>query len=123
MVAWIPLARRAVKFAPVALEVGRQVDRQVRPHLLAYRKASEIDGHVGRFTDDEGATHWVVFRTPGGDPVASFPPLSSRELARAGAQLDHRRLAHHSELPEAKALGVAQGVARLPKRVRGRRDD
>jgi hypothetical protein len=123
MVAWLPLTRRAVKLAPIALEVARQLDKQLRPHVLAYRKAKEMDGFVARFTDEDGHTHWLVFPVQGAAPVAAFPPLTDAQVEQARTTLDVGQLTHHSELPEAKAMWVAQSVTRRSGRTKRREGD
>ena len=109
MVAWIPAARTAMKVAPFALEVARQLDRQLRPHVLAYRFARDVDGYVGRWTSGDGG-HWVVFGRPEADLLRAFPPLPRGERELLERELDRSTLRHHSELPEAK---VAQTAARF----------
>lgn len=125
MPAFWPAVRGAAKFAPVALKAGRRLDRQLRPHVLAYRLAYDVDGYVARWTS-HGATHWAVFADPTArEPVQVFPPLARGEMESLTAQLDHSRLRHHSELPEARAWQVAGRIAATPGRAtrRLRRDD
>ena len=64
---WFTAARPAIKVAPLAFEVARQLDRQLRPHLLAYRLARDVDGLVGRWTSDVGGP-WVVFARRDAEP-------------------------------------------------------
>jgi hypothetical protein len=99
MPAWGPTIRYAIKFAPVALEAARQVDRKVRPHLRAYQLARSVDGVVGSWTANDG-THWVVFNDVDGHPLEAFPPLASRELETAAREIDRSTLKPHTELPE-----------------------
>lgn len=111
MVAFRPVLRTAAKVTPVALEVGRQVDRQLRPHVLAYRLARDVDGYVGRWTAD-GATHWVVFARPdAAAPVRVFPPVSDAEVAALAVAIDRAGLRHHTSLPEARARDASQRLA------------
>lgn len=116
VVAWGPAIKVAVKVAPVAIEVARQVDRQVRPHVLAYRAARDVDGYVGRWTDDDG-THWLVFPDPSAEVLRAFPPLSDGEREKVGRELNRRALTHHSELPEAKAWNAAAKLRTVPGRA------
>jgi hypothetical protein len=111
-----PLLRYAIKFSPVAIEVARQLDRQLRPHVLAYRRAREVDGYVGRWTD-ASATHWLVFPRRNAEPVSAFPALELRELDLAHREIDRATLKHHSDLPEARAGEKARAVATAPKRA------
>jgi hypothetical protein len=111
-----PLVRYAIKFSPVVIEVARQLDRQLRPHLLAYRRAREVDGYVGRWTD-ESATHWLVFPRRNAEPVSAFPPLRIQELDLAHREIDRATLKHHAELPEARAGERARLIAQAPKRA------
>jgi hypothetical protein len=121
VVAWGSAIRTAVKVAPVAFEVARQLDRQLRPHVLAYRAAREVDGYVGRWTDGDG-THWVVFTEPAAEPLRAFPPLSDEEAELASREFDRSTLMHHSQLPEAKAVGTAVRIrTSLPGAVTRRR--
>lgn len=101
MVAVGPTLRLALKVAPIALEVTRQLDRQLRPHVLAYRRAREVDGYVGRWTG-HAETHWLVFPGWNSPPLVAFPPLSEAELVLADRELDRTSLRHHRELPEAR---------------------
>jgi hypothetical protein len=126
MVAWFPITRTALKLAPVALEVARQVDRQLRPHVLAYRRAKEIDGYVGSWTA-ERATHWLVFPRRRSEPVVAFPPLPVGELDLAHREIDREALKHHSDLPEAKLVQRAGAIKQSPGKAvdmfrRGERD-
>ena len=119
MVAWIPLARRAVKAAPIAMEVVRRVDREVRPHLLAYRLAEDVDGYVARWTGANGR-HWLVFARPDDAPMRAFPPLPAEEANLVARELDRNQLRHHSELPEARVKHQTGSVASLPGRLAAR---
>ena len=119
MVAIWPAARVAIKFAPVAIEVARQLDKQLRPHVLAYRFAVSVDGVIGRWPTEE-ATHWIVFPSPHGAPLRSFPPLDDVEIATAGAEIDRSALRHHSEMPEAKVKHAGEQALKAPGRVVGR---
>jgi hypothetical protein len=111
MVAWLPLAQRALKYTPMALAAARQLDRQLRPHVLAYRLARDVDGLVGRWTSDEG-NHYVVFPSREGSPVRVFPPVSTEERRLLEREIDRSVLQHHSELPEAKMGQGLRGVTR-----------
>ena len=126
MIAWGPAMRAAAKAAPIALRVARRVDRQVRPHVLAYRLARSVDGYVAPWTAASG-THWLVFSQRDGLPLQAFPPLPRDQMAGAAAQLDASVLRHHSDLPEARARDAAAGVKHVPARavakLRGSRDD
>ena len=119
--AWM-LARQALKYSPIALEAARQLDRQLRPHVLAYGAARDIDGYVGRWTAADGV-HWVVFPDQDAPPLRAFPPVLDAELALIDEQLDRAGLRHHLDLPEArlKAQGsrVVTAPARLARRRRG----
>jgi hypothetical protein len=114
-----PLLRYAIKFSPVAIEVARQLDRQLRPHVLAYRRAREVDGYVGRWTAVSG-THWLVFPDRFGWPVVAFPPLSAGELEDAARAIDRAGLQHHQELPEARVGDRVRAVTHAPRRLRER---
>lgn len=116
MVAWVPVARTAVRVAPVALEVARQLDRQLRPHVLAYRFARSVDGWVARWSSSEGG-HWVVFTRPEGGLLRAFPPLPPGEAEVAERELDRSILRHHDRLPEARVRDTAARLA-----ARGRSD-
>lgn len=109
MVAIWPVARVAMKFAPVAIEVARQLDKQLRPHVLAYRFAVSVDGVIGRWTTEK-TTHWIVFPSADGAPLRSFPPLDDVELAVANRELDRSGLRHHSEMPEVKVGHAGEKV-------------
>lgn len=119
MPVWGTLVRRAWRYAPVAVEAGRQLDRRLRPHVSAWQLARSVDGHVGSWTDEHG-THWVVFDAQGSKPLKAFPPLSDRELKRAGEQLDRSMLRHHSRLPEGQARERAERAVQRGGRVLGR---
>ncbi len=121
MVAFGPAVRVAVKVAPVVIEVTRQLDRQLRPHVLAYRRAREVDGLVGSWTDQK-ATHWLVFVDRGGPPVVAFPPLTAAELALADRAIDRSGLRHHDELPEARLVHGARALSATSRRLTTRRD-
>lgn len=126
MIAWGPAMRAAVKVAPIAIEVARQVDRQVRPHVLAYRLARSVDGYVAPWKAGSG-THWLVFSDRGAQPLKVFPPLPEDEVAAATANLVPDELRHHTDMPEARARDAAAGVkdvpARAVARLRGRDHD
>ncbi len=119
MVAWVPLTRAAFKFAPIALELGRQLDRQLRPHVLAYRFARDIDGYVARWSPGKTA-HWVVFARPDAAPLRAFPPLPDTEVVVVARELDRGTLRHHTQLPEARVKHGAGSVVTAPGRVAGR---
>lgn len=106
MVLWGPAARTAFKVAPIALEVARQLDRQIRPHVLAYRLARDVDGYVGHWSTTAGG-HWVVLARTDGEVLRSFPPLPSDELALLERELDRGALRHHQDLPEARIRDTA----------------
>jgi hypothetical protein len=120
VVAFGPAVRVAVKVAPLALEVARQVDRQLRPHVLAYRLARDVDGYVGRWSGSDVA-HWLVFPSTSSPPLRAFPPLTPAELDAADRQLDRRGLTHHSDTPEARAKHLVANLRSGPARLRGRR--
>lgn len=115
-----PAVRLAVRYAPVAIEVARQLDKQLRPHVLAYRHAREIDGYIARWTTDDG-THWVVFPDRQAAPVAAFPPIADAELAELAALLDRAVLQHHLELPEARIGAGVRTVSQAPQLLLRRR--
>jgi hypothetical protein len=108
MVAIGPAVRVAIKVAPVALEVARQLDQKLRPHVRAYQLARSVGGVVGSWTVDDG-THWVVFKHSGGHPLQAFPPLPAAELEMAAREIDRSTLKPHTELPEHR---VKQGLER-----------
>ena len=114
-----PTWRMAVKAAPVAVEVVRQVDRRVRPHVRAYQLARSVDGYVASWTDGDGV-HWVVFPDQGGKPLRAFPPLSDRELETVHKRIDRATLRSHRDLPEEGLRSRAQRVSQLPARLRRR---
>ncbi|GGI08010.1 hypothetical protein [Egicoccus halophilus] len=118
----LPLIRRGWAFAPVVVEVARQVEKQVGPHVRAWQLASAVDGLVGRWTDRHG-THWVVFADADAAPLEAFPPLRDADLRRAGEELDRSGLRRHDELPEATALHQLQRVRELPELLARRRGD
>ena len=117
--AWL-LARRALKYTPIALEVARQLDRQLRPHVLAYGSARDVDGYVARWTAADGV-HWVVFPDAASAPLRAFPPLSEKELTVVAEQLDRGTLKHHAELPEARVKQTGSRVVTAPVRLAQRR--
>lgn len=116
MVAWVPIARTALKVAPVVLEVGRQLDKQLRPHVLAYRLARDVDGYVARWSGSE-VPCWLVFPSPDAPPLRAFPPVPPAELGTAAASIAPETLTHWSELPEAKLAARGAAVAHSPKRA------
>jgi hypothetical protein len=116
MVAWVPIARTAVKLAPIALEVGRQLDKQLRPHLLAYRLARDVDGYVARWSGAE-VPCWVVFPELDAPPLRAFPPLDAAELRTAADTIAPDSLTHWSQLPEARFVARGAAVASSPKRA------
>jgi|AntRauTorckE6833_2_1112554.scaffolds.fasta_scaffold215454_1 hypothetical protein len=113
---WSPVIRTAVKVAPVALEVARQLDRQLRPHVLAYQAARDVDGYIARWTAGDGA-HWVVFPDRVEPPLRAFPPLTAEERTLVHEQLDRATLRHHSELPEARVRATGSRLAATPRRL------
>lgn len=119
MVAIGPAARLAFKYGPIALEAARRLDKQLRPHVLAYSLASSVDGYLGRWTTDQ-VTHWIVFPSTEADPLRAFPPLSEAELALAGRELDRGGLRHHGDLPEARVRNTTDRVVRAPGQVANR---
>lgn len=121
MVAIGPAVRLGIKVAPIVIEVTRQLDRQLRPHVLAYRRAREVDGFVGSWTD-ERATHWLVFPERYAPPVVAFPPLEPAELAIAARAIDRMGLRYHDDLPEARLVAGARAAVTAPGRLRLRRD-
>lgn len=118
--AWPLLARRALKYTPIALEVARQLDRQLRPHVLAYGSARDVGGYVARWTADDGV-HWVVFPEPDAPPLKAFPPLSDAELEVVAARLDRDTLRHHGDLPEAKVRSSGTKLVQAPRDLVRRR--
>jgi hypothetical protein len=126
MVAVGPAFRVAIKLAPVALEVARQLDQKVRPHVRAYQLARSAGGVVGSWTVDDG-THWVVFNHVGGRPLQAFPPLTEAQLEMAARELDRSTLKPHTELPEhairQRIEQVGDVGAGLASRVRRGRDE
>ncbi len=125
MVAWIPAARTAMKVAPFALEIARQLDRQLRPHVLAYQFARSVDGWVGKWTSSEGG-HWLVFNSPSGELLRAFPPLMRSEAELVAREFDRGTLEHHSDLPEARvrdaAIAIKSGPGRSRRRLTGKGD-
>lgn len=118
---WPVVAALGRKVAvPVAIEVARQVDRQVRPHILAYRFARDVDGYVGRWTSDDG-THYVVFPRRDGRVLKAFPPLPDGEVPQVEAELDRAALTHHDDLAEAKLKRSSAAVADAARRSGPRR--
>jgi hypothetical protein len=123
MMAWALVARRALKYTPIVLEGARQLDRQLRPHLLAYGAARDVDGFVARWTASDGV-HWVVFPDRQAPPLRAFPPLPKVELEVIDEQLDRGTLKHHQELPEARVKQTGSKLVSVPsKLVQRRRDD
>jgi len=121
--AWPLLAGRALKYTPIALEAARQLDRQLRPHLLAYGSARDVDGFVARWTATDGV-HWVVFPDRQALPLRAFPPLTAAELQVIDEQLDRGTLKHHQDLPEARVKQTGSKLVSVPsKLVQRRRDD
>ncbi len=118
--AWPIIARRALKYTPIALEAARQLDRQLRPHVLAYGSARDVDGFVARWTATDGV-HWVVFPDETAAPLRAFPPLSETELVVVDEQLDRGTLRHHAELPEARVKERGSKLATVPSRLAQRR--
>lgn len=108
--------RTAMRAAPVAVEVARQLDRHLRPHVRAYQLARSVDGYVGSWTDGDG-THWVVFPDRGGAPLRAFPPLDDRELATVHRRIDRATLRSHHDLPEGLVRQRAERAAALPVRL------
>ena len=117
---WPVLARRALKYTPIALEAARQLDRQLRPHVLAYGSARDVGGFVGRWTAGDGV-HWVVFPERDAPPLRAFPPLSATELQIVDEQLDRSALKHHTELPEARVRQTGTRLAETPAKLARRR--
>lgn len=113
------LLRGGFSVAPIAFEVLRQVDRQARPHVLAYRAAREVDGYLGRWTAEDG-THWVVLPDRQARPIRAFPPLPADGLEQVHQHLDRSALRHHLEVPEARAAAVGRELRDQPRRLRGR---
>lgn len=118
--AWPLLARRALKYTPIALEAARQLDRQLRPHVLAYGSARDVDGYVGRWTAADGV-HWVVFPDEAAAPLRAFPPLSATELVVVDEQLARGTLRHHAELPEARVKQTGSKLVSGPAKLVQRR--
>lgn len=119
MVAIGPAVRAAVKYGPVALEAARRLDKQLRPHVLAYSLASSVDGLVGRWTTERG-THWIVFAAADGPPLRAFPPLAEAELTLAGRELDRTALRHHGDMPEARVRQTTDRVVNVPSQISGK---
>jgi len=114
--AWALVARNALKYTPIVLEGARQVDRQLRPHLLAYGSARDVGGYVGRWTADDGV-HWIVFPEPDAAPLRAFPPLTVAELQVVAEQLDRSTLRHHADLPEARVKQTGSRIAQVPVKM------
>jgi hypothetical protein len=110
------LAKTALKYSPLVLEAARQLDRQLRPHMLAYGSARDVGGFVGRWTADDGV-HWIVFPEPGASPLKAFPPLTVAELHLVDEQLDRATLKHHAELPEARVKQTGSRIAHAPAKL------
>ncbi len=117
---WPVFARRALKYTPIALEAARQLDRQLRPHVLAYGSARDVGGFVARWTAGDGV-HWVVFPERDAPPLRAFPPLSASELQTVDDQLDRGTLKHHSELPEARVRATGTRLAETSGKLSRRR--
>lgn len=121
--AWPMLAGRALRYSPIALEAARQLDRQLRPHLLAYGSARDVDGFVARWTAADGV-HWVVFPDREARPLRAFPPLTAAELQVVDEQLDRGTLKRHQDLPEARVKQTGSRLVQTPvKLVQRRRAD
>lgn len=118
--AWPLIASRALKYSPIALEAARQLDRQLRPHVLAYGSARDVDGYVARWTAGDGV-HWLVFPDRDAPPLRAFPPLSAAELQIVDDQLDRTTLRHHAELPEARVRDSGSRLAQAPGKLARRR--
>ena len=118
--AWPTLAGRALKYTPIVLEGARQLDRQLRPHLLAYGAARDVDGFVARWTATDGV-HWVVFPDREARPLRAFPPLPKAELEVIDEQLDRSTLKHHADLPEARVKATGSRLALTPVKIVQRR--
>lgn len=114
--AWPIVAKTALKYSPLVLEVARQLDRQLRPHVLAYGSARDVGGFVGRWTADDGV-HWIVFPEPQAAPLKAFPPLTVAELQVVDAQLDRSTLKHHAELPEARVKDTGSRIVHAPAKL------
>lgn len=119
---WPVLARRALKYTPIAVEAARQLDRQLRPHVLAYGSARDVGGYVARWTAGDGV-HWVVFPDTDAPPLRAFPPLSASELQVVDEQLDRTTLRHHADLPEARVRQTGSRLAQAPGKLARRRQD
>ena len=119
---WPIIARRALKYTPIALEAARQLDRQLRPHVLAYGSARDVGGYVARWTAGDGV-HWVVFPERDAPPLRAFPPLSASELQVVDEQLDRTTLKHHGELPEARVRQTGTRLVQTPGKLARRRRD
>ena len=118
--AWPTLAGRALRYTPIVLEGARQLDRQLRPHLLAYGAARDVDGFVARWTATDGV-HWVVFPDREARPLRAFPPLPKGELEVVDEQLDRSTLKHHADLPEARVKATGSRLALTPVKLVQRR--
>jgi hypothetical protein len=114
--AWPLVARSALRYSPIVLEAARQLDRQLRPHVLAYGSARDVGGYVGRWTADDGV-HWIVFPERDAPPLKAFPPLTSTELQVVAEQLDRSTLKHHTELPEARVKQTGSRIAQTPAKL------
>jgi hypothetical protein len=116
MIAIGPAVRVALKVAPVALEVARQLDQKLRPHVRAYQLARSVGGVVGSWTVDDG-THWVVFKHTGGHPLQAFPPLTEAQLEMAAREIDRATLQPHTELLEHRLKERAERVGEVPGKL------
>jgi hypothetical protein len=116
MLAIGPAVRVALKVAPVALEVARQLDQKLRPHVRAYQLARSVGGVVGSWTVDDG-THWVVFKHAGGNPLQAFPPLTEAQLEMAAREIDRATLQPHTELLEHRLKERAERIGEVPGKL------
>ena len=120
--AWPVVAKTALKYSPLVLEAARQLDRQLRPHVLAYGSARDVGGYVGRWTADDGV-HWIVFPEPDAAPLKAFPPLTVAELHVVDQQLDRATLKHHTALPEARVKDTGSRIVQAPVKLLKRETD
>lgn len=114
--AWPIVAKTALKYSPIVLEAARQLDRQLRPHVLAYGSARDVGGYLGRWTADDGV-HWIVFPERDAPPLKAFPPLTPAELELVDQQLDRSTLKHHADLPEARVKQTGSRIAQTPAKL------